>query len=375
MSLAAVVGLLEVIDAGQDQDQRGLAASFVGACVTPRRMPATVPVRFRHDFAVRGDRQGALRVLHTTDVCAASAGTHPWRRHRTRMDTARLVSLVTDVLDDAGVPHGVLRVLDGPSNQNVHVTDDEFVFCKVATKPGSGVVNEPRWTRWAYTRLLTSSRPLVARALTTADGHAVGVYSYEKYSSARTKKLHASGTLGLLETLHTEIDPPRQAPVFDPHGFVDLIEERHTSFGELVPNEVRAAAREAADTLAGFDYESVPIHGDPNMGNVVLNTRGQWGLVDFESFAIGPREWDYGQLLRGFIADEDTTVEDRRWLLSNVVRTPGLDMDVMDANLRLRGCESVSFRFMNGAKTTGHSFDVAIATALGGLEALERAIA
>jgi aminoglycoside phosphotransferase (APT) family kinase protein len=47
----------------------------------------------------------------------------------------------------------------------------------------------------------------------------------------------------------------------------------------------------------GFDQLAFPlgrgvIHGDANVGNVLLNTHGQAVLIDLDSFSIGPREWD-----------------------------------------------------------------------------------
>ena len=34
------------------------------------------------------------------------------------------------------------------------------------------------------------------------------------------------------------------------------------------------------------------IHGDANVGNVLLDERGQAVLIDLDSFSMGPREWD-----------------------------------------------------------------------------------
>lgn len=35
-----------------------------------------------------------------------------------------------------------------------------------------------------------------------------------------------------------------------------------------------------------------PIHGDANVGNVLVDSRGEAVLIDLDSFSIGPREWD-----------------------------------------------------------------------------------
>jgi aminoglycoside phosphotransferase (APT) family kinase protein len=34
------------------------------------------------------------------------------------------------------------------------------------------------------------------------------------------------------------------------------------------------------------------IHGDANVGNVLLDSEGDPVLIDLDSFSIGPREWD-----------------------------------------------------------------------------------
>lgn len=37
------------------------------------------------------------------------------------------------------------------------------------------------------------------------------------------------------------------------------------------------------------------IHGDANVGNVILDRRGNPVLIDLDSFCVGPREWDLVQ--------------------------------------------------------------------------------
>jgi aminoglycoside phosphotransferase (APT) family kinase protein len=48
------------------------------------------------------------------------------------------------------------------------------------------------------------------------------------------------------------------------------------------------------DAYAGLDFTLPPgvIHGDANVGNVLLDQSGHPVVIDLDGFAIGPREWD-----------------------------------------------------------------------------------
>jgi hypothetical protein len=48
------------------------------------------------------------------------------------------------------------------------------------------------------------------------------------------------------------------------------------------------------DSFAGlpFALPGGPVHGDANVGNVICDDRGHAALIDLDSFAVGPREWD-----------------------------------------------------------------------------------
>lgn len=50
----------------------------------------------------------------------------------------------------------------------------------------------------------------------------------------------------------------------------------------------------ARRTFAAMDFPlpAGVIHGDANIGNVLLDQQGQAVLIDLDSFSIGPREWD-----------------------------------------------------------------------------------
>lgn len=44
--------------------------------------------------------------------------------------------------------------------------------------------------------------------------------------------------------------------------------------------------------LLPFALPPGPVHGDANVGNVICDNEGRAVLIDLDSFAVGPREWD-----------------------------------------------------------------------------------
>jgi Ser/Thr protein kinase RdoA (MazF antagonist) len=84
-------------------------------------------------------------------------------------------------------------------------------------------------------------------------------------------------------------------PRFDPFK---QLEERLGILAGVDQND--AAFLRARATELAKQYESLsfplgygPIHGDANVGNVILSEDGRPVLIDLDSFATGPREWSY----------------------------------------------------------------------------------
>ncbi|OLF07638.1 aminoglycoside phosphotransferase [Actinophytocola xinjiangensis] len=99
----------------------------------------------------------------------------------------------------------------------------------------------------------------------------------------------------LIRRLH-ELDPPRgfTLPPFRPFdGLDDRLVGMTEADKAFVTNRLRQL-RERYDNLT-FALPPGVIHGDANVGNVLVSRDGKPVLIDLDSFAVGPREWDLVQ--------------------------------------------------------------------------------
>ena len=97
----------------------------------------------------------------------------------------------------------------------------------------------------------------------------------------------------MLRRLHALPAPQFELPHFDPLGRVDAL---LAADGAVDPDCVSYLRDECERlTLAyrhlAFDLPLGPIHGDAHTGNLICSN-GRVVLLDFETFALGPREWE-----------------------------------------------------------------------------------
>lgn len=116
----------------------------------------------------------------------------------------------------------------------------------------------------------------------------------------------------LLAAFHSLPDCLCDLPTFDPFGpsASRLARASGVAAGDL--KFLRALCADLAEQFRGLTFALPvgPIHGDAHTGNLLVD-RGQVVLSDFESSAIGPREWD---LLPTAIAVERYGLADDRYL-------------------------------------------------------------
>jgi hypothetical protein len=100
----------------------------------------------------------------------------------------------------------------------------------------------------------------------------------------------------LVRRLH-DLPPPGAAlflPEVEPFGAQDDMVPLFpglNDFDAIILSDRYRWARTTFATMK-FPLGRGVIHGDANVGNVLLDTRGQAVLIDLDSFSIGPREWD-----------------------------------------------------------------------------------
>jgi aminoglycoside phosphotransferase (APT) family kinase protein len=102
---------------------------------------------------------------------------------------------------------------------------------------------------------------------------------------------------GLLRDLHRLPEPTAFAlPRFEP------LAHTRRRLGSAADGEdvrfLRHRCESLQEQFAGLDFALPPgvIHGDAHEGNALRDRTGTVRLLDFESFALGPREWDVGVL-------------------------------------------------------------------------------
>lgn len=99
----------------------------------------------------------------------------------------------------------------------------------------------------------------------------------------------------LIRRLH-ELDPPSgftlpEARPFD--GLGDRLVGMSDADTTFMADRLRELRKQYDDLT--FALPAGVIHGDANVGNVILSSDGKPVLIDLDSFAIGPREWDLVQ--------------------------------------------------------------------------------
>ncbi len=99
----------------------------------------------------------------------------------------------------------------------------------------------------------------------------------------------------LIRQLHALEEPAGiQLPPLQPFGRPD---DPLPDFSGLSSNDaeyLRERFADARDAFDSLDYV-LPrgvVHGDANVGNVIVANDGRPILIDLDSFSIGPREWD-----------------------------------------------------------------------------------
>lgn len=149
--------------------------------------------------------------------------------------------------------------------------------------------------RWLEQVGYPATRALDVDQPVDLDGHVatfwVSVSEHEEYAPIRQ-------VAELIRRLH-DLDPPSglTLPVTQP--FVDL-ESKLSVLANLDVSDaefLRALVRELRSRYETLDFPLPPgvIHGDANVGNVILSRDGEPVLIDLDGFAVGPREWDLVQ--------------------------------------------------------------------------------
>jgi Ser/Thr protein kinase RdoA (MazF antagonist) len=157
------------------------------------------------------------------------------------------------------------------------------------------VTRQVQVARWLEQAGYPATRALDVDQPVDIDGHPatfwVSVSEGEEYAPIRQ-------VAELIRRLHDLSPPPDLTlPAADPFADLDdrlsVLANLDAADAEFL-RELVGELRTRYETLA-FPLPPGVIHGDANVGNVILSRDGDPVLIDLDGFAVGPREWDLVQ--------------------------------------------------------------------------------
>jgi hypothetical protein len=149
---------------------------------------------------------------------------------------------------------------------------------------------EIRVARWLAGRGIAACRPapgIVQPVI--VDGHPVTFWQWIEADGSRAGPARLGRTL---QSLHALGEQGIELEPFDPLASVEAFVR-----GPLAVDPASAFLRDQCSILADafreltFELPAGPIHGDAHVGNL-MGSAGHAVLIDLETFATGPREWD-----------------------------------------------------------------------------------
>lgn len=173
----------------------------------------------------------------------------------------------------------------------------EPVIVRIARDPAAmpSAQRQVAVSRWLEAADYPATRALHGEQPITAAGRPV---TFWESASEREEYAPIDQVADLIRRLH-QLTPPPSLDLPHQQPF-EALSGRLEHLGRI---DVRDAdfLHERADELhklydeVEFALPSGPIHGDANVGNVILDRDGNPLLIDLDSFATGPREWDLVQ--------------------------------------------------------------------------------
>lgn len=207
-----------------------------------------------------------------------------------RESTARRA--LTQACQQVGLPHGDAELIRIGSNAVFRV--DAAIIARVAPSLAhrGNAQKQIEVARWLADIDYPATRALDVEQPVDAGGRVV---TFWESIAPETRYAPIREVARLTRRLHDLGVPPALAlPVLQPFGapgepFPDL---------PAIPAADAQFLRERLEwarwrfPLLPFTLPAGVVHGDANVGNVLVDDQGRAVLIDLDSFSIGPREWD-----------------------------------------------------------------------------------
>ncbi|WP_226351572.1 aminoglycoside phosphotransferase family protein [Pseudonocardia sp. ICBG601] len=200
--------------------------------------------------------------------------------------------VLAKAVDRADLPRGPVELIRIGSNAVFRIAGNLIARVASPSAPLATAEKQIRVARWLAAERFPATRAVDVEQPVEVDGCAVTFWESVAPGTTYAPISDVAAVIRRLHQLPTPdgLDLPEIEP-FGPAG-ADL-----PDFPGLAPDDACFLreriewAREAFPRLP-FELPYGAIHGDANVGNVLVDTAGHPVLIDLDSFATGPREWD-----------------------------------------------------------------------------------
>ncbi|MBP2369920.1 phosphotransferase family protein [Pseudonocardia parietis] len=192
----------------------------------------------------------------------------------------------------ARLAHDPSTLIRYGSNAVFRLPDEVIARVSRPGVPVDGAARQVAVARWLESVDFPAARVIDVEQPIEADGRVV---TFWKSAADDERYAEIDDVAALIRDLHqlaapAELELPALRPFGDPDDAVPLF----PGLAEADESFLRERYSWARKTLPGLPF-ALPrgvIHGDANVGNVILDRDDRPVLIDLDSFATGPREWD-----------------------------------------------------------------------------------
>ncbi|GAA2690672.1 MULTISPECIES: aminoglycoside phosphotransferase family protein [Actinosynnema] len=235
--------------------------------------------------ALLSNQQKPSRTTSSVQPVTPSRSTSPL----TSAEAERVLTTACRQVDLDPTDAELLRI---GSNAVYRLRTPVIVRIAQANEDEAGARRQVAVARWLAAVDYPATRALRVKQPVKTDG---GLVTFWESASEREDYAPITQVARLIRELH-ELPPPHlDLPAFEPFTQTLTDIEQHTGKEKLDFLKESLEKLKAEYALLTFPLPAGVIHGDANVGNVILDRDGNPLLIDLDNFAIGPREWDLVQ--------------------------------------------------------------------------------
>jgi aminoglycoside phosphotransferase (APT) family kinase protein len=199
---------------------------------------------------------------------------------------------LTKACHEVGIPADSARLIRLGSNAVFRVDDETIARVAPSLGQRTNAQKQIDVARWLESIDYPATRAKAVRQPVEAEGRIVTFWE-----SVAPETVYASiaDVAELIRRLHTLVAPPALTlPPIRPFGAESDPLPDFAGLSTADAQYLRSRIEWARSVFPALPYALPPgvIHGDANVGNVLIDHTGNAVLIDLDSFSTGPREWD-----------------------------------------------------------------------------------